>query len=125
MRILYVVQAYGHEVFGGAETHCRMMATRMAQRGHDVDVATSCATTYYDWADSYQPGESRLDGVTLHRFPVTAPRDHELFGPLSARVMSGHKPVPLFLQKRWLETQGPTLQGFEEWLWDHCLDYDV
>jgi glycosyltransferase involved in cell wall biosynthesis len=125
MKICYVVVAYGHEVFGGAETHCRMMATRMAKRGHDVTVATSCATTYYDWANHYEPGTSELDGVTVQRFAVKAPRDHRRFGPLSNRVLSGHRPVPLFMQERWMRLQGPYLPELLDWLWDNATDFDV
>jgi hypothetical protein len=41
VRLLFVVQRYGPEVFGGAEVFSREFATRMAGRGHDVDVVTS------------------------------------------------------------------------------------
>lgn len=125
MKLLYVVQAYGPDVFGGAESHCRMMATRMAARGHDVHVVTSCAVSYYDWANHYEPGSSEFEGVTIHRLPVSGPRNHELFGPLSARVLSGYKPVPLFIQERWIDTQGPHMPELPQWIWDHALDYDA
>ena len=125
MKILYVISDYGPEAVGGAESHCRMMATRMAARGHDVTVATSCAISYYDWANHYPPGESMLEGVKIQRFPVDAPRDHRRFGPLSNRILSGHKPVPLFMLNRWVDLQGPRPPELESWLWDHALDYDV
>ena len=63
MRLLFVVQRYGHEVAGGAEQHCREFATRLAARGHHVEVATSCARNYQDWANWYPEGQSELDGV--------------------------------------------------------------
>ena len=125
MKLLYVVQAYGPEVFGGAESHCRMMAERMAGRGHDTHVLTSRAVSYYDWADHYPSGTAIDNGVTVHRLSVSAPRNHELFGPLSARVLGGHRPVPLFMQERWIDTQGPHLPGLEDWLWDHATEYDA
>ena len=56
MRLVYVVQRYGATIGGGAEQHCREMAERIAQRGHDVQVATTCAQSYIDWADVYPPG---------------------------------------------------------------------
>ena len=34
-----------------------------AQRGHRVEVATTCALRYADWADHYPPGESDHVGV--------------------------------------------------------------
>lgn len=125
MKLLYVVQAYGREVFGGAESHCRMVATRMAARGHDVEVVTSCATSYYDWADVYKPGTEDIDGVTVNRLQVSAPRNHELFGPLSGRVLSGHRPVPYFLQEQWVKAQGPDMPELPEYLWDRALEFDA
>lgn len=125
MKLLFVVQAYGEEVFGGAESHCRMVAERLAGRGHNVEVLTSCATSYYDWADVYEPGQSSLNGVTVNRLRVKAPRNHRLFGPLSGRVLSGHKPVPFFMQKLWLQEQGPELPELPEFLWDRALEFDA
>ena len=43
MRLLFVVQRYGADALGGAERHCREFATLLAARGHQVEVATSCA----------------------------------------------------------------------------------
>ena len=45
MRILSVVQRYGDEVAGGAERHCRELATRLAARGHEVDVLRGARQT--------------------------------------------------------------------------------
>ncbi len=79
MRLLFVVQRYGAEVAGGSETFCRSFATRLAGRGHVVEVLTSCATSYLDWADVYAPGTETLDGVRVHRLPVARTRqDHSL-----------------------------------------------
>src|SRR5688572_11369211 len=99
MRLLYVVQRYGHEVAGGAELHCRQFATHLAGRGHEVHALTSCAVSYVDWANEYAPGIEDVDGVTVHRLPVVVPRRDETFGPLNARVVWGYKPVPLHLQR--------------------------
>ena len=65
MRLLYVVQRYGETIAGGAEQHCREMAERMAARGHHVEVATTCAKSYVDWADFYEPGRSTIAGVVV------------------------------------------------------------
>ena len=63
MRILYVVQRYGEDVAGGAEQHARAFAERLVEREHEVTVLTSCASSYVDWANAFQPGWSRTNGV--------------------------------------------------------------
>lgn len=125
MRLLFVVQRYGPEVAGGAELYCRQMATHLAARGHDVDALTSCAVSYVDWHDSYPPGDTVLDGVTVHRLPVAAPRADRFFGPLNARAVWGRKPAPLYLQQEWMRRQGPYLPGLVPWLWEHGPGYDA
>ena len=125
MRLLYVVQRYGHEVAGGAELHCRQFATRLAGRGHEVEVLTSCAVSYVDWANEYAPGTTDVDGVAVHRLPVSRQRDDESFGTLNARTVWGRKPVPLHLQREWMRMQGPYLPDVQPWLTDHARDYDV
>src|SRR5438067_3775943 len=95
MRLLFVVQAYGSDVYGGAETACRQFATGMAARGHTVEVVTSCAKSYVDWANVYPPGTTAEDGVELHRLPSDLRRDLALFGPVNGRAVYGRKPAAL------------------------------
>ena len=125
MRLLFVVQRYGPEVFGGAEAFSREYATRLAARGHTVDVVTSCAVSYVDWANSYEPGSSELDGVTIHRLPVDRPRDNDAFNALNIRVNAGFRPTPLHLQRAWMDLQGPHIPELPGWLEEHASAYDV
>ena len=73
MRLCYVVQRYGTHIAGGAEQFCREMAERMAARGHHVEVVTSCAQSYIDWANEFEPGRTTMNGVLVHRLPVALP----------------------------------------------------
>jgi glycosyltransferase involved in cell wall biosynthesis len=125
VRLLFVVQRYGLEIFGGAEQATRMFASRMAGRGHDVEVLTSCALSYVDWADHFEPGTSALEGVTVHRLPLVAPRDDRYFGPLNARVNYNDHVPPLLLQREWLQAQGPLLEGQTAWLQANAGRFDV
>lgn len=125
MRLLFVVQRYGREVAGGAEFHCREFAARLALRGHLVEVLTSCAVSYVDWANDYAPGSSELDGVQVHRLPVTESRDPRLFGELNSRVVWGRRPVPLYLQREWMRRQGPDLRQLPHWLRRRAMNYDA
>jgi glycosyltransferase involved in cell wall biosynthesis len=125
MRLLFVVQRYGTEVAGGAEAACREMASRLAGRGHQVDALTSCAQSYVDWANFYPEGTEILDGVTVHRLAVAKARQDRFFGPMNARAVHGHKPVPLYLQTEWMRMQGPDLPGLVPWLTQRAASYDV
>lgn len=125
MRLLYVVQRYGHEVAGGAELHCRQFASHLAGLGHDVHALTSCAVSYVDWANEYPAGEEDVDGVTVHRLPVAMPRTHEMFGPLNFRVVWGYKPNPYHLQREWMRMQGPYLPGLQPWLAERAGSFDA
>ena len=116
MKLLYTVQRYGEDIVGGSEAACRLFAERLAERGHDVEVVTSCAQSYVDWADEYEPGTTELNGVTVHRLPVTALRTVEEFGPLNEWTILGPRPIPLFQQQRWMRLMGPQLRGYPTWL---------
>lgn len=124
MRVLYVVQRYGHEVAGGAEAHCRDFATRLAGRGHEVEVLTSRALSYTDWADHYPAGDEEIDGVLVHRLPVGRPRDQRLFGDLDARLTTPGF-VPRHLEEEWMRLQGPFLPGLAPWLEARAGGYDL
>lgn len=124
MRLLYVLQRYGVEVAGGAERHCREFATRLARMGHDVEVLTSCAVNHADWANHYPEGTTTLDGVAVHRLPVTELRDDSFFPELNRRVLFG-RPPGLHVQRRWLEVQGPLVPGLVPWLVERGRAYDV
>ena len=60
MRLLYSVQRYGPEIIGGSEAACRSFAEQLAARGHQVEVVTSCARAYTDWANEYEPGRAQV-----------------------------------------------------------------
>jgi glycosyltransferase involved in cell wall biosynthesis len=125
VRLLVVVQRYGLEIAGGSEQAARLFATQLTGRGHDVDVVTSCARSYVDWANEYPPGTEQLDGVNVHRLPVAQIRSDRSFGPLNARAVYGNKPVPLHLQQQWMKEQGPYLPQLAGWIEERAHGYDA
>lgn len=125
MRLLFVVQRYGVEVAGGAERAARDLAAGLVRRGHEVEVLTSCAVGYVDWANYYEPGTVEIDGVVVHRLPVHAPREDRMFGPLNARVVNAEPPLPLFLQETWMQRQGPYVPSMLPWLDQHVGRFDA
>jgi len=124
MRLLYVVQRYGDTIAGGAEQHCREMAERMARRGHHVEVATTCAQSYVDWADAYEPGRSTVGGVVVHRFRVAAPRNNPRFNELNRRMVCGRGSRPLVVQREWMRGQGPWSPDLVRWLEQNGSRFD-
>jgi len=125
VRLLFVVQRYGAEVAGGAEAACRELAWRLAGRGHDVHVLTSCAQSYVDWANAYPEGDTVIDGVKVHRLAVARPREDRFFGPMNARAVWGTKPNPMFVQEEWMRLQGPDVPGVVPWLAERAGWFDV
>ena len=84
-RIALVVQRYGDQINGGAEVLARMLAERLAA-SFSVEVLTSCALNYSDWAMFYEPGSSEVRGVQVLRFT------HPLRNDIGrARVALPHK----------------------------------
>jgi glycosyltransferase involved in cell wall biosynthesis len=124
-RLLFVVQRYGREVAGGAELLCRQFASRLAARNYRVDVLTTCALNYVDWANHYPPGTEDLDGVTVHRLPVACVREDRFFTPLNTRATSADGRVPLHLEHQWMRAQGPYVPQLVPWLLSRAADYDV
>jgi glycosyltransferase involved in cell wall biosynthesis len=125
VKLLAVVQRYGTDVAGGAELLCRQLATRLAEQGHAVEVVTSCARSYIDWANAYPPGEEILDGVTVHRLPVLRPRDVAVFGDLDGRTSWSHGVRPLVLQRSWMAAQGPLVTELAPWLAGRAASFDA
>ena len=125
MRLLFVVQRYGAEVFGGAELHGRELAVRLAARGHDVEVVTSCAVDYMDWANAYPPGESLVDGVKVHRLPVARPRVRAVFDAINGRALRRPWLLAPHLQREWMRLQGPLIPELPGWLEERSAGFDA
>lgn len=120
-----VVQRYGAEVLGGAETLARDVAERLAGQGLAVTVYTTCARDYVTWRNEYEPGESRLNGVALRRFPVERERDIVAFNRLSEaffaappRTDGAVPPGGDRDEEAWIAEQGPLCPGLVQALAD-------
>ncbi len=125
MRLMLVVQRYGEDIAGGSEQCCRLFAEHLAGRGHDVEVATSCARRYTDWANEFPAGLDHVNGIPVHRFPVEAPRNHHVFDPLHWVNVSSERPVPLFLQEEWVDQMGPRTVELPGYLVERAADVDA
>ncbi len=125
MRILLGIHRYGADIGGGAETLTRLLAEHLAARDHDVHVITSNAHSYVTWEPAYAPGVEMVNGVTVHRLPVTETRDTDVFGRLYGRTAFGTRPVPLSQEEQWIRRQGPVVEGLGSWLEENAPSMDV
>lgn len=105
MKIAVVVQRYGADINGGAELHARYIAEHLSRHA-EVEVLTTCARDYVTWKNELPPGEERVNGVVVRRFPVAHPRDVGRFGRLSHVVFDTTHAIAD--EERWLESEGPT-----------------
>jgi glycosyltransferase involved in cell wall biosynthesis len=125
MRALFVVPRYGAHVRGGAEQAARAVATRLADRGHDVTVLTTTATSYVDWSGDLVPGVEQAEGVEVHRLAVDPLRDPEGFDRLHHRIEVAGGASRMELQRAWLDAQGPSVPDLVPWLDEHAAAHDV
>ena len=107
MKIAFVVPRYGADIRGGAETGARMLAERLvADRGHDVEVLTTCALDAITWRDELPEGTTVSNGVRVHRIRSAGGRD-EHFHPLWAQLRDDPAHASPADMERWVDLQGP------------------
>jgi len=108
VKYAFVVPRYGLEVLGGAELGARMLAERLVdQLGWSVEVFTTCARDHMTWADEYGAGDETINGVQVHRSPVTVGRPPEFF-PFSERLLSHPSAATAAEAEEFITLQGPT-----------------
>jgi glycosyltransferase involved in cell wall biosynthesis len=107
VKVAFVVPRYGTEIRGGAETGARMLAEHLAaDRGHDVEVLTTCALDAITWRDELPEGTEEINGVTVCRIRSEAGRD-ESFHPLWAGMREDPAHASREDMERWVDLQGP------------------
>lgn len=131
--IAVVIPWFGRDLKGGAEQQAWQIATRLAGRGHAVEVLTTCCRSFFDdWAENHLPaGATREVGLTVHRFPV-AKRDRSAFDNLNRELLEqplcgflpGVSPVEHERAAIWTQQNinSPTLESY---LIRHKNDYQA
>jgi glycosyltransferase involved in cell wall biosynthesis len=107
MKVAFVTPRYGPEVMGGAETAARQLAEHLvAEIGWDVEVFSTCTLDHITWEDVLEPGDSELNGVTVHRFESETGRQPEFYG-LDGRLRLAPRDATRRQSQRWVELNGP------------------
>lgn len=123
MKIAMIVQRYGADVVGGAESLCRGVAEALARRGHEIEVLTSCARSYRTWANHYREGSERLHGVTVRRFRTERERNVDTFNALSEELFTNPNRTGDD-EVAWIAAQGPHVRGLVDHLHSAGRDHD-
>ena len=122
-RIAIINQRYGKEVNGGSEAYTLQLAEHL-QGVYQVEVLTTCALDYSTWANEYAEGEEEQEGIKVRRFPVKCKRQKLLFkltGKLITRLGMNYR----WLNRIWIQAQGPYVPELLTFLADHQDDYDA
>ena len=121
MKLACVIHRFGADIAGGSESHCRLVAERLAAT-HDVTVLTSSANDHLTWRSAYPAGESQEGLLRVVRFPVERPRALHRFVEIDELVLSGRaSPAE---QEQWFTENGPLVPGLIEHLRQHGAEYD-
>ncbi|SHJ00858.1 glycosyltransferase family 4 protein [Desulfofundulus thermosubterraneus] len=142
-RVALVVQRFGGEVQGGAETYAGVLA-RVLKAPCEVTILTSTARDHITWARYYREGESVEDGLSVLRFHPdfeTPPYFHELnriflgginperffeLSPLQKRSWQERcLRLPVSFQEELIRWQGPFSSGLFQYLRDNWPLYDA
>lgn len=80
---------FGKNLKGGAEQQAWQLASRLAARGHTVEVLTTCCRSFQDdWAvNHFKAGVSQEDGVKIRRFRVDR-RNHHAFATVNQLMLN-------------------------------------
>jgi len=122
-KVAFVVQRYGLEVNGGAETLCRLLAEKMYEYW-DIEVLSSCARDYIKrFENDYAPGTEIINKVSVRRFQIDYFRsDDETFSKLDKKVIfreSSREEDML-----WLKEVGPYSSELVSYVKNFHQEYD-
>lgn len=125
IRTAFVIPWFGRDLVGGAEQHIFQVTTRLAARGHHVEVLTTCGRSFQDdWQrDHFPEGTSEESGVLLRRFPLR-PRDRAAFDEANRQLIAlnerpkaaGVSPVPDAVARAFVDenVHSPRLRDYIE-----------
>ncbi len=124
VRIGVVVQRYGEDVIGGAETLSRDISERLNASGFDVTVFTTTAKDYITWKNHYKSGETILKGVVIRRFPVDVERDMDVFNTVSSSFFNPNNKKDI-TEEEWIDLQGPVSTKLVDTIQDEQDKFDI
>jgi glycosyltransferase involved in cell wall biosynthesis len=89
MKVGIIIPWFGRDLKGGAEQQAWQIASRLAARGHEIEVLTTCCRSHQeDWGTNHLVAGTfqEPEGFLVRRFPVD-PRDRALFDRVCADLL--------------------------------------
>ncbi|MBN3891024.1 MAG: glycosyltransferase [Nostoc sp. JL31] len=133
-QIAIVVQRSHESIVGGSEALAWQYANLLSDE-FKVDIITTTALNYTEWANELSPGCETKQGINIHRFPVTIGRS-DYWHSLHQRLLREfHKPkysqtensqiIPwsIALQEEFIRRQGPYSKPLLSFLKQRWSDY--
>src|SRR5215203_2388823 len=136
-KVAIVVQRCHESIVGGSESLAWHYAT-LLKDVYEVDLLTTTAIDIQDWANVLPEGVEHLDGVAIHRFPVTIGRtpywgvllhklfrDFETYAQRDAGSGKSSRRIPwsISLQEEFIRTQGPYAEKLLLYLRENWSQY--
>lgn len=122
-KIALVNQRYGLEVNGGSEYYTRLIAEKLNSK-YDVEIITTKAIDYSDWANHYSADVEIINGIKVNRFPVITKRSSD-FGEYTHFILSDKSHQNAKNELKWFEDQGPNSPKLIEFISQKEKYYDV
>ena len=133
MKIAVVVQRFGKEIVGGAESHAHEISCKLANYyKKPVDILTTTAKSYQTWENEYPEGVEIEDNLIIRRFNSQFQRAswfpfYSRFMWLTHRKFRNYKvlhPVLKKLEALWFIAQGPYCPKLISYLKKYHNQYD-
>jgi glycosyltransferase involved in cell wall biosynthesis len=107
VKVAFVTPRYGPEVVGGAESAARQLAEHLvSQTTWEAEAYSTCALDPHTWADTFEAGDSVLNGVPLHRFRTAYGRTMDFYR-LDGRLRLAPALATRQESAQWVDYNGP------------------
>jgi len=121
MKIAFIVQRCGRDVFGGAEA-LTLQAGIALSKVIDVEVLTTRAKDAGTWKDYYPKGIEKIGNLVIRRFSVDKQRDPS-FVPLSKYLENNND--DLDKGHKFIDASGPVCNKLLDFIKQHKDEYDL
>lgn len=121
MKVAFVVQRSGKDVFGGAEA-LTLQIGMILSKYLDVEILTTRARDASTWENYYPEGVEKIDNLIIRRFSVDKTRDPQ-FVPLSQYLEQHNDDLQKGIE--FLNASGPVCNSLLKFIDDNKNNYDL